>query len=82
MPRQKRRDAAKREMLPHSYKPMGVEGTQKVRGVDCHKLLAKTMGLSLPWGKTHGKVYGTVVPDLLVKDVDIVQIIDFQGNLG
>lgn len=54
----------------------------KVRGVDCHKVLAKTTGLPLPWGKTHGKAYGTVVPDLLIKDVDIVQIIDFQGDLG
>ena len=53
----------------------------KVRDVDCHKPLAKIMGLPLPWGKTHGKAEGTAVPDLLVKDVDNVQIMDFQGDI-
>lgn len=78
MQRQKRGDAAKWGMLSHPQKSMGVEGTQ-VRGVDCHKSLAKITGLPLPWVKTHGKVEGTAVPDLLIKDVDNVQIMDFQG---
>lgn len=53
----------------------------KVRGADCHKPFAKITGLPLPWGKTCGKVEGTVLPHLLINDVDNVQIMDFQGGI-
>jgi len=67
----------------NAFTPLEARGSRRhpeVRGVDCHKSLAKTTGLPLPWGKTHGKAVGTAVPDLLINDLDNVQIIDSQGD--
>lgn len=58
-------------MLSHYPEAHSSKKHPRVRGVDCHKSLAKIMGFPLAWCKTHGKVEGTSEPDLLIKKVDM-----------